>query len=360
MPKRITAVLFMGILNMLLSTPALAEPDNKYDLIRENEFTNRFSREVEPCWSRGKIGRFKGVNGLDIHYITFINPEEKGAIVISNGRTESYIKYKELIYDLGRQGYSVYAYDHRGQGFSQRILPDPYKGHVDTFEDYVDDLDKFVKEVVMARPHKKLFLLAHSMGGGIATRYIEVCPDIFDAAALSSPMHAPDARIFISPKGGCLWFRFTDWLCKDCYAGFFSKPYNPEPFDDNEYTHSAERYSLLLKTYKENDTVQMGGPTRGWVGESCAASATLLDETKRITIPVLVLQAGDDTAVTPEGQDEFCRNLQRDTGKACYTGGPVTFAGAKHELFMESDKYRIPAINTILDFFAEMYENGKQ
>jgi lysophospholipase len=145
-----------------------------------------------------------------------------------------------------------------------------------------------------------------------------------------------------------------DWICDDCYAGFTAKRYNPKPFEENEYTHSEIRYNHLVKTYGENKTVQLGGPTRGWAGQACAASKKMIDEAGKITIPVLVLQAGDDTAVTREGQNEFCNKLKKETGKACFGGGPKRFDGAKHELFIESDDYRTPAISMILKFYSSV------
>jgi lysophospholipase len=345
-----------GLTLLLYTSAAIAEPENPFGLVRETEFEQRVKEEIEPYWEQnGKKSNFTGVNGIHISYMAFVQENEKGAIVISSGRTESYIKYKELVFDLGRQGYSVYIHDHRGQGYSDRILLDHrHKGHVNRFEDYVSDLDTFVRTVVLSQSHQKLFLLGHSMGGGIATLYIESYPDVFNAAALSSPMHAPDARILVSPEGGCLWFRVMDWLCDDCWAGFFAKPYKPKTFADNEYTHSEIRYQHLLKTYKENANVQLGGPTRGWCGQACAASPKMLNNTKEIAIPVLVLQAGADTVVTPEGQNTFCHNMKRETGNSCYGGAPKRFDGAKHELFIESDEFRIPAISAILDFFSRV------
>lgn len=348
--------LFGSLVSILNLSPAYAGLDNPFGLTRETEFEQRLKQEIDPFWEKhGKKGSFKGVNGINISYMTFIHEKEKGAIIISNGRTESYIKYKELIFDLSRQGYSIYIHDHRGQGFSDRILSDDkHKGHVDDFDDYVKDLDIFIKKVVLSNPHKKLFLLAHSMGGGIATRYIQLHPDVFNAAALSSPMHAPDARILVSPEGGCWWFRLMTWICYDCYAGFTAKPYKPEPFAENEYTHSEKRYNHLLKTYAENKEIQIGGPTRKWAAQACAASSKMLKNTGSIKIPVLVLQAGADTAVTPKGQNTFCKNLEKETGISCFGGGPIRFEGARHELFIESDEYRIPAITAILDFFSKV------
>lgn len=347
------AVFCGGLALLLYTSTALAEPENPFGLVREAEFEQRLKEDIEPYWEQhGKNGTFTGVDGIQISYMTFVQEHETGAVVILSGRTESYVKYKELVFDLSRQGYSVYIHDHRGQGYSGRILDHHQKGHVNKFEDYVSDLDTFVRTVVLPQKHQKLFLLGHSMGGGIATLYIERYPDVFHAAALSSPMHGPAIKILGSSEIGCWWFRLMDWLCYDCWAGILPDPYKTISFADNEYTHSEKRYEHLLKTYEENKNIQLGGPTRGWCGQACAASSTMLSNTKTITTPVLVLQAGADTAVTPEGQNTFCQNLKEETGTPCYGGAPKRFDGAKHELFIESDHYRNLAISTILDFFS--------
>ncbi|MCG8683775.1 MAG: alpha/beta fold hydrolase [Desulfobacterales bacterium] len=346
--------LFFWLITLAASTQA--DTNKTYRLSTEDDLENRYINYIEPYWkNHGERGSLKAEDDLTLSFIKFEIDNEKGAIVISSGRTESYLKYQELVYDLTQNGYSVYMHDHRGQGFSERILKeDPHKGHVDSFDDYVNDLDLFINKVVLSKPHEKLYLLAHSMGGGIATRYIEKYPDVFNAAALSSPMHAPNAKILVSPEGGCLWFRATDWVCKDCYAGFKAKPYTPKPFDNNEYTHSKKRYARLLKIYSENSEIQLGGPTRGWAGQACAASKDMQKDAEHIKIPVLVLQASKDSAVTPEGQEEFCRILKEKTGISCDGNKgdkPIIIEGAYHELFIENDKYRIDAITRILEFF---------
>jgi lysophospholipase len=61
-----------------------------------------YRQNVLPYWEKGKAGTFEGKDGIRIHYRTFIREDrdgEKGAIVISSGRTESVLKYQELIYD---------------------------------------------------------------------------------------------------------------------------------------------------------------------------------------------------------------------------------------------------------------------
>ena len=51
----------------------------------------------------------------------------------SSGRGEFIEKYFEVIADLRRRGFAVATMDWRGQGGSQRMLPNPRKGHVRYF-----------------------------------------------------------------------------------------------------------------------------------------------------------------------------------------------------------------------------------
>jgi lysophospholipase len=337
--------------------PAAAQADKAlpYDLIPQAQLGNRFSVEVEPLWAqRVQRGTFHGVAGLELAYASVLVPDARATVVIVTGRTENLMKYQEVAADLVRQKYSVYVYDHRGQGFSQRLLPsEPQKGHVEDFENYVDDLQTFVQQVVKRVPHTKLLLLAHSMGGGVATRHLQRFPGVFAGAALSSPMHQPNAKIMFSADSSCLYFRLTGWFLSESWAGFKPNPYSHGPYDEktNGYTHSPERWAQVLKVEDAHPNVRLGGPTRGWASEACAASSTLLAETAKISAPVLVLQAGADTAVMAEGQNEFCTALQRNTGRTCDGGAPQRIEGARHELLIEADQYRVPAMSRILDFF---------
>jgi lysophospholipase len=60
-------------------------------------------------------------------------------VVLSGGRTEPIEKYYETIRDFMDRGFVVLAHDWRGQGLSQRELPDRLKGHARGFKAYLDD-----------------------------------------------------------------------------------------------------------------------------------------------------------------------------------------------------------------------------
>lgn len=172
----------------LFSAGALAV-NNPYQLTPEADVATLHQQTLPDFWRQHAVeSAFKGKDGITIRYAALRQAKVDRAILIVNGRVESYLKYQELAWDLWRQGYSLYLIDHRGQGLSDRLLADQEKGYVDQFDDYVLDLKQFHDEVIAQDQPAKLFLLAHSMGGAISARYLERWPDDIEAAVLSSPM----------------------------------------------------------------------------------------------------------------------------------------------------------------------------
>lgn len=326
----------------------LNERPNKYNLTTEKQFaTSQYSALIDSFFKLGSDGFFKGEKGIGIYYKYFLQnsiDNEKGAIVISSGRRENALKYKELIYDLYNNGYSVYILDHRGQGFSERInKADKQMGHIDDFAYYVSDLKKYYNEFVKVNLHKKIFLLAHSMGATIGTRYIEKFPHDFDAAAFSSPMFG--LRFPICELIGI----FT----KDKPRYLFGKNnYDNEEknFLANNLTHSKMRYEAMMNMYENNPSTKLGGPSYQWVYQSCMTFKKIFKELQKIEIPIILIQAGKDKIVTANAQKKFFIELKK-LGKDVQ-GSFID--GAYHEILMEKDKYRIPLITHILDFFANV------
>jgi lysophospholipase len=346
---------------------ARAEP-NPHGLITESRLPTIYGEEIAPFWETGIEGKFKSEvknrkdafedqensrQDIELSYMAFGSGAEEIAIVLSTGRTESYIKYKELVYDLHRQGFAVYILDHRGQGFSGRIDSNPERkqmGDVLRFDDYVTDLNTFARLVrdLPNRQHRRYVLVGHSMGGAIASLYLEAYPNDFERAVLSSPMHEPKTGM-VSNEMACRALDIKEWFGrgKNYAPGKGAYDDKSKLAQDDCCTHSPVRYEIMRKAYDLAPKSKIGGPTVRWVAEACAASKRVREDAGKVAVPVLLLQATADPVVTPEGQEEFCENLNNKRTGACKL---EKIEGAYHELFIESDTYRIPAVTKMIDF----------
>jgi lysophospholipase len=332
----------------LFSAGALAVT-NPYALTSEADVPTLYQQTLPDFWRQHAIeGEFKGKNGVAIRYAALRQEKVDRAILIVNGRVESYLKYQELAWDLWRQGYSLYLIDHRGQGMSGRMLSDHDKGYVDQFDDYVVDMKQFHDQIIMTDKPAKLFLLAHSMGGAISARYLERWPDDIRAAVLSSPMLGINL-------GG-----LPKWLAKGLattigtVGGWFGEPpygpgqgpYQDHGFADNELTHSHSRYQAFRQIYEQHPQIKLGGATAHWIYQGITGADAAIADAGAIKTPLLLLQAGNDSVVDNAAQDAFC------TKANCEGGKPLRIEGAWHELFIEADDKRQPALTAMLDFFA--------
>lgn len=296
------------------------------------------------CQSHGQFGTFAGVGDVPIAYGKWEVANEKGAVVLLPGRTEPFLKYCELVYGLKDSGYSVYAMDHRGQGQSGRMLPDPEKQHVNDFNDYVTDVETFVDRFVSAKPHAKKYLLAHSMGSAIGTAYLEKHDCTFDAAVLSSPMY----QINTAP-----YAEWEAYLLSGLYEVIFKGndyvmgrgPYDPnETFETNTVTRSRDRWTMNHRLWLAHPEVQLGGPTNKWIHEAVGADMAMRGNAGSIKTPVLMFQAGADQIVVTSAQDTVCSKAAHCT--------KMVYPGAQHEILQETDDVRNDAISAALAFMA--------
>ena len=356
-----------------------------------------------------RIGSFEGVptgwqdRPVRIHHRSYVHrQEQRGAVLIVPGFTEGLTLYQEVIHDLVVNGYSVYIHDHRGQGFSTRLLTGAEqadqadqadKGHIDRFDHLVADLETFVAHVRQQRAsdplraHRPMFVLAHSMGGAVVALHLarRGADTPFAAAALVTPMFEPT----VAPRASTRWLDrgLRSW----CHAGAFGLPWGVPLLSQarprgggfeadraaflamkdpasHPQTHSVVRHRLRW----DNRSARCEGPDCGhvdarvagatfqWVDQACAAA----DQARgpgaaRIDVPVWLLQGGEDSVVEPEAQVQFCEsvNARRASGS---TGRCVGWrlADARHGVLVEVDRIRQPALASLLSFFDEVARRG--
>ncbi len=318
-----------------LAGAAMADP--------EEPGMERRQADIEDFWRHGFVfGAIVGTGGVRLNYAAHRSPARGRALVVVSGRTEFKEKYAELLYDLRDTGLSFFIYDHRGQGSSGRLLADGEKGHVESFSDYVRDLELFIETVVRPRQHTAVYLLAHSMGGTVSLLYAGRHQQNLKGLILSSPM----LSINTSPFPQLLARRISRGAVKigkgEDYV-FGLGPYEPQaPFADNILTGSRKRYELNRDLIAENPHLALGGPTFGWLNESFAATGELMRLDVGLHLPVLLLQGENDQVVGKKEQQEFCGRLEN-----CRL---VSLPGARHEVLMEKDAIRAQALRHIRAF----------
>ncbi|MDT0603778.1 alpha/beta fold hydrolase [Thalassotalea castellviae] len=334
---------------------------NAFAFTQEDKLSKLLTTDIADFWRTGHFSSFQGIDNKRINYASFIADQPINCLIISPGRSESYLKYQELVFDLARLNMSIFVIDHRGQGLSERLLHNPHKGYVNKFDDYTDDLHTFIETVV--NPHcatnKPPLLLAHSMGGAIATRLIQKYAQSVKAVLLSSPMIAIN-------KGG-----LPEWVAKSLIttgnilntlisdqAWYFlgQGDYQAKDFASNHLMHSQIRYQTFIDLYQAQPELQLGGVTFNWLKQAVLVQQKIFADLDKISTPITIMQAGNDTIVDNSAQNKFCQQLNQYTPSLCQQSQPYVIEGAKHELLFESDKYRNQALAFIENWLFENTE----
>lgn len=275
---------------------------------------------------------------VSIRYGVWPCGEEKknGTVLLLNGRTEFMEKHMETVRELNQRGFDVYSLDWRGQGGSSRLLFNPKKGHVNSYEEYVSDLMTFYRSVLCPGVfNKPLIILAHSMGGHIALRFLHAQPAVAWRTVLLSPMidicTAPlpyrIARVLthVAMKAG--------WADRYCLgSGDFSA--SREKFENNLLTSDPDRFFDAHIAIAAAPHLAVGGVTWGWLSATFQSIDILREPeyVNRINAPILMICAQEDRIVSRKAQEAISAKLPNS--------GLRVIPGARHEILKETDTLR--------------------
>ena len=299
-------------------------------------FSQLFEIEGNSIPEGASVGQMVTADGVNLRYATFNRTRYalKGTVVILNGRNECIEKYFETVRDLNKRGFMAATFDWRGQGGSDRLIDDPHKGYVRSFDDYVDDLDQFFTEVVLPDCRGPYFILAHSTGALAALLAAPLLVNRVQRMVLGAPLIELADQTLAQPTIRLLSGALRMAGLGRRYMVGSSRPRETQPFIGNKLTSDPARYRRNSRLYEEHPLLALGGPTVTWVNAACRAMVEVTDPefVSKIQVPALIIAAGNDRVVSTPAIENFVRGLR--------SGALVTIDGASHEILQETDTFR--------------------
>lgn len=260
-------------------------------------------------------GVFTGVRDASLYYQGWLpEGEVRAVLLVVHGLAEHSGRYMNLVNRFVPLGYAVYGIDHIGHGRSEgRRL------YVERFADYTEPLRAYSGMVQCWQPNKPVFLVGHSMGGLIGALHLiahqaELAGAVLSGPAVKVPGNISPATIVLGrmlsaliPKVGLVLLE-AEWVSRD---------------------------PAVVAAYLADPLVCRGRMTARLGAEMLGAMERVGAEANRITLPVLILQGGDDRLVDPSGARMLYEKAVSSDKKL------IVYEGFYHEVFNEPQHDRV-------------------
>lgn len=246
------------------------------------------------------------------------SPEDdpEGVMLIVHGLAEHSGRYLHVLDHFANRGFDCWAGDYRGHGKSpgRRV-------HVNRFDDYLADVETIHRLARRAHPDIPLVLLGHSQGGLITLRYTLAHPEDLARVIVSSPFLGihPDSK----PNA-----------VLRLIAGFLSavspRLMLSQPPDASLLSHDP----AVGEAYLTDPLVSSSVSTR-WFTEVTAAHRDTLARAGELSVPLLVMQSGDDRLADPAATRAWVEAAPNDRVEY------VELPGFYHEMFNELEQHLV-------------------
>jgi alpha-beta hydrolase superfamily lysophospholipase len=250
---------------------------------------------------------------LRLYWQRYRPPSPKATVAVLHGGGDHSGRYPALTAGLVRAGFEVALLDFRGHGQS-----DGRRWHVDTFDDYLADIDAFLGRLCQDGYAGKLFVAAHSMGSLIAARWgvdhwREPAGFVLSSPYLRLAMRPPLVKVW----GARLAGRVVPWL--PVATGLASSALTSDP---------------ELQVWTDHDPLYGRKTTPRWFDEASRAQAEVLERAGEFRAPLLVLAAGADTIADAAASRRFVEQVRSEDKRF------VLYPGFRHEIFNEVERER--------------------
>jgi alpha-beta hydrolase superfamily lysophospholipase len=233
----------------------------------------------------------------------------RGVVIVVHGLGEHAGRYEHLARQLNEWGFAVRGYDQCGHGESGGV-----RGSLPTDTRLLDDLADIVDSTRTRMSRKTpLILLGHSMGGLVVGRFVSLAMRPVDGLILSSP--ALDAGLNSVQK-----FLIAALLkiAPDLRVGNGVKP--------KFISHDP----AVVAAYRADPRVhdRISARLARFIADAGPKTVALAGQWR---VPTLLMYAGDDRLLNPQGSRDFAAAAPNDVVTS------VCFDTLYHEIFNELD-----------------------
>jgi alpha-beta hydrolase superfamily lysophospholipase len=261
-------------------------------------------------------GWFTGAGGLSLFRRTWRPTGRTRAVLVNvHGLGDHSGLYPALVQFFTARGVAVYAYDVRGNGRSPG-----QRAYVERWDEYLDDLARFLELVHKEEPGTPVFLLGNSLGGLIVLDYaLQQCDGIQGVIAASPPLGRLGVPAPLMALGRVLsrvWPRFSIRTGLDL-SGLARDPAVAATVLADPLFHRVGTARLSTEVTAAIARVRAGAP--------------------RFSLPLLLLHGSADRMVPPDGSRDFIGRVRFHDREL------REYAGAYHVLFADLDHERVLA-----------------
>ena len=259
-------------------------------------------------------GWFLGAGGLSLFRRTWRPSGPTRAVLINvHGLGDHSGLYPALVDHLTARGIAVYAPDIRGNGRSPG-----QRAYVERWDEYREDLERFVAVVRREEPDRPIFLLGNSLGGLIVLDYALSRPEGIRGVIAASPplgrLGVPAPLLALGRVLSRVWPRFSLRTGMDL-SGLARDPVVAETVLADPLFHRVGTARLSTEVVAAIARVQAAAP--------------------RFPLPLLVLHGSEDRMVPPDGSRAFVTHVGHPDREL------REYAGAYHVLFADLDRERV-------------------
>jgi len=262
----------------------------------------------------GREGWFTGAGRLSLFRRTWHPAGPTRAVLINvHGLGDHCGLYPALVEHFTARGFAVYAPDTRGNGRSPG-----QRGHVERWDEYREDLERFIAVVGQEEPDRPIFLLGNSLGGLIVLDYVLHRPEGIRGVIAASPplgrLGVPAPLLALGRVLSRVWPRFSVRTGMDL-SGLARDPVVAETVLADPLFHRVGTARLST--------------------EVLAAIARVQAAAAGFPLPLLVLHGSDDRMVPPDGSRAFVARVGHPDREL------REYPGAFHVLFADLDHERV-------------------